>query len=157
MFHVGIKDHIGVQMSSTNIIITDHRYLWNTNTKFSKKWTYPTQFYKCTSNKKVFRFIRKACNNSLLLEAPQNRVAAKVDDISTCRSKFIFITNLISIKKSVKKKGNCDKKTNPWPDVPQRYRRKCLIVVHWSLVKRCINCESLLIVKAISSRVREIY
>lgn len=111
-FHVGMKDHIGVQMSSTNIIITDHRYLWNTNTKFSKKWTYPTQFYKCTSNKKVFRFTRKICNDSLLLKALQNKVAANVDDISTCRSKVIFITSLISIKKSVKKERNCDKEPN---------------------------------------------
>ena len=37
MFHVGMKDRIGVEMSSTNIIAIDHKYLWNIRTKLNKK------------------------------------------------------------------------------------------------------------------------
>ena len=35
-------------MSSTNIIVVDHKYVRNINTKFNKKGTYLTLFNRCT-------------------------------------------------------------------------------------------------------------
>ena len=105
LFHAGMKYQIRVEMNGTNIIVVYHRYLWNINTRFSKKWIYLKQFNRCTSYKTIFHFNLRVCNNSLLLQTLWDRVVTKVEDVSTCRSEFISITSPIDIRNGMKRKG----------------------------------------------------
>ena len=112
IFPTGMKDQIRAKMINTNIIVVDHKYLGNIDTKFNKKWTYPMQFNKCTSNRTIFYFSRRTCNNFLLLGTPQDRVVTKVDNVSICRNEVTFITTKFALEKTWRERERekrCDK------------------------------------------------
>ena len=60
-------------MSSTNVIVVDHRYLGNIDTKFNKKWHTQSNLVDVWAIEWYFALV-EACDSSLLLGTPQHKV-----------------------------------------------------------------------------------